>query len=288
MAEKVTITDSLFEEPTEIDEQGTYIPKNQELVFCVEPFIYKINYVETDKLLSIEAEHTEELLVWSRILDKEIVSYESEKKQIGLQLPPGIINKIFSDFVSKSLDKNVIINFPQKIKMDSNTVTAILIEIKVTVPYKGTESLIIILEPKPINPETRINKKIALVKNENKEKYQEILKKIESDIKLVTTQIDKLNNRIAELEAIKEPFHKVCEYCTALGEEQKKQKESIAGFQKQFESDLSETDNTIGTVNGNLTNELNKVKSELNNAKNELNKKIVDEIGKVINLPKPA
>lgn len=78
-------------------------------------FQFNIEFSENDDTLFIEAHHTEEFLFWSKTLSAE-VSSESSNQQFTLQYTPGDIFDILKKYQDETLDENIEITFPEKIK----------------------------------------------------------------------------------------------------------------------------------------------------------------------------
>ena len=129
------------------------------------PFTYEINYY--DNTLFIEATHDEEYLTWNKsIVNDQVTTNSNSNTNVDLKLSPEIIFQILTDYKNnKDTKGSVEISFPKKFK---STLDSIIIEIKcIFLPYGDNFTVVktIALDPKPVNFEDRVNKKLSNVKN---------------------------------------------------------------------------------------------------------------------------
>lgn len=125
------------------------------------PFTYKI--VTDNNSLFVEAVHNEEYLIWSKIIDCELVPL-AKNELIDIKLRPDVLFDLFNKKNNNCLDKQTEIVFPTTYK---NASVPISIEIFMTFAFGKSYDVpfLILLDPQEISYEQRINKKLVSTKN---------------------------------------------------------------------------------------------------------------------------
>lgn len=168
------------------------------LNFVVEPFSYNIIFSQSDESIFIEATHVKEYFVWEILIHEQITSGHNSESFVDVKLTPEIIFKILSDYHNGTTRGNEInIIFPKSYKAQN---AQIFIEFHFSVVpsiKKYNDSKIIILDPKIISYDDRIDKVITYRENKSRE---EILSKCDELIKhsefILTYNISSLMKKI--------------------------------------------------------------------------------------------
>lgn len=180
------------EQKTLIKEQKNLVKEQKSIEFTVETFNYKIQC--HNNTLLIEALYTEDYLIWTKMLEDNLVDKDTNK-QFEVKWTPESLFALFHDYYINKLPTGVKIIFP-KFKTEKDSMC---IEIESSFHYQLKDSKIIILDPKKIEPEERNANKFFFLKTDIRTKYQEH----EKDINDLYEEIAGLHFKIGELEKSK-------------------------------------------------------------------------------------
>ena len=179
-----------------------------------------------DNILSIEATHNEEYLVWSKIIEDCIeAQFESDSSQtlINMKLTAHAIFRMLSDYSDKCIDKTVSIKFPTNLKSPTASMS-IEINIKL-LPYGDyTDTKVIIMDPKEVGYESRWNKKLEFQKSYLEKQVSSFNKNLHSEIEGLQKTLGEKDEIISTLKS--ELTMKTVKIRT-LQEDVKKNEESV-------------------------------------------------------------